>query len=361
MLSAYVRRWRAFAVLVLSLSVAGTWPAQPALAALDSTGGGPPVVGPPGGWASPADVPLGVLLTHDDLEASFGGQLPEARGRWIEQSFYSPALARETAYLVWLPPGYFADERMYPALYLLHGVGGAAGVGPEEWLGYALTETLERMLSLRLLEPMIVVLPQGEQSYWMNRIDGGPRWADFVAEDLVANVDATFRTVPVREARAVGGLSMGGHGALQLAYNFPDTFSIAGAHSPSLRELDQMPAFAGGEESFARVDPRSLVEGGAPAGRVTTWIDVGHDDLWRWRAQEVRDALLAVGAPVSYHVLEGEHEGWYWLTYLPQYLRFYSGALHAVGRTPGGAPLVEAELLPRNAFAPVAWAGASDH
>ncbi|HEU5317841.1 MAG TPA: alpha/beta hydrolase-fold protein, partial [Chloroflexota bacterium] len=232
MLFGHVRRWGALALLVLWLCVG---PTGPALAALDAPGGEPPPGGQPGGMAAPPDVPLAVLLTHDDLEATFGGRLPETRGRWVEQSFFSPALGRETTYLAWLPPGYASSESAYPTLYLLHGVGGAAGVGPEEWLGYALTETLERMLALRLLEPMIVVLPQGEQSYWVNHADGGPRWADFVAVDLVADVDATFRTAPTREARAVGGLSMGGHGALQLAYNFADTFSVAGAHSPSLR------------------------------------------------------------------------------------------------------------------------------
>ena len=51
----------------------------------------------------------------------------------------------------------------------------------------------------------------------------------------------------------------------------------------------------------------------------------------RWRPRR---------APVTYTVLEGEHEGWYWQHYLPEYLNFYARALHAPARTPQGAPAV---------------------
>ena len=51
-------------------------------------------------------------------------------------------------------------------------------------------------------------------------------------------------------------------------------------------------------------------------------------------------AQAASGAPLEFHVLEGEHEGWYWQVYLPEYLSFYSSALGATAATPPGAPLV---------------------
>jgi enterochelin esterase-like enzyme len=295
-------------------------------------------VGPP---AVPETfIPMSELFTADRLERLYGGGLPEARGAWREVSFYSSALDRNDSYLVWLPPGYDASSRRYPTLYLLHGVGGDAGVGVEEWLGYALTEDLDRMLAAGLIEPLIVVLPNGEQSYWINHADGGPRWADFVAFDLVDHVDATFRTEPARERRAIGGLSMGGHGALQLALNHPDRFAIAGAHSPTLRPFETSPGYFGDPSWFARYDPLSLVRASDAATRITTWIDVGYDDPWRPAAERLRAAQADRGAPPEFHVLEGEHEGWYWQLYLPEYLSFYSSALGATATTPTGAPLV---------------------
>jgi enterochelin esterase-like enzyme len=285
-------------------------------------------------------IPMTEQLSHDQLEILFEGGLPAQRGVWRHVTFFSRALGDEVSYMAWLPPGYDESTASYPTLYLLHGVGGGAGFGVEEWLGYALTEDLDRLLALGLIEPLLVVLPNGGQGYWINHAGGGPRWADFVAADLVRHVDATFRTDARRERRAIGGLSMGGHGALQLALNHPDTFGIAGAHSPTLRPYEASPAFFGDPAWFARYDPLSLARATDAARRIATWIDVGSDDRWRPAAEALRSVLAAQRAPLEFRVLEGEHEGWYWQYYLPEYLRFYSAALHAPTTTPQGAPIV---------------------
>jgi enterochelin esterase-like enzyme len=290
-------------------------------------------------------LPMASQLSSDYLESYFGAALPDQRGEWRDPVFFSPALGHEATYLAWLPPGYDTSTESYPTLYLLHGVGGEEGFGVEEWLGYALTETMERMLALGLIEPMIVVLPYGEQGYWMNHADGGPRWGDFVAVDLVQHVDATFRTDATRERRAIGGLSMGGHGALQLALNHPATFSVAGAHSPTLRPFETSPEFFGSPQWFARYDPLTLVRTTAAAPRIATWIDIGHEDTWRRSAEALRAAYEAKQAPLEFRTLEGEHEGWYWRYYLPEYLGFYSAALHASEWSPQGAPVVPEHAL----------------
>ena len=275
------------------------------------------------------------------LERALESTPSPVRGVLREVRFFSRALAREVAYLAWLPPGYGTELAPYPTLYLLHGAGNWESYGIEEWLGYALTEDLEGLLSLRLIAPMIVVLPEGEQGYWLNHAAGGPRWGDFVAIDLVQHVDATFRTDARRERRAIGGLSMGGHGALQVTLNHPDVFSIAGAHSPTLRPFELSPRFFGDESEFARIDPLTLVRTTDAAPRVLTWIDVGAEDRWRESTEELVQALLGKDAPFLFHVLAGEHEGWYWQTYLPVYLRFYSAALSARAWTVQGAPIVQ--------------------
>jgi len=289
-------------------------------------------------------VPLTELFNHDALEKVFEGALPAQRGEWRHVTFFSRALGLESTYLAWLPPGYATSGRTYPTLYLLHGVGSPEAYGVEEWLGYSLTEDLDRMLALGLIEPMVVILPNGEQSYWVNHASG-PKWADFVAIDLVKHVDSTFRTETTREKRAIGGLSMGGHGAVQLAYNHPETFSIAGAHSPTIRPFETSPEFFGDAQYFAKLDPISLAKSGDAALRVTTWIDVGEADEWRTGAQLLRDVLSMRRAAPHFRVLEGEHEGWYWRYYLPEYLNFYSKALSATTKTPQGAPVVTNQLL----------------
>jgi len=345
------------AIVAPPMAIPGGNPAPAPAAASNTTAASPPAAtaGVAGaaaasgatGSAAPAAVPftpLSSMFTTDKLEARFNGELPAKRGEWVEQHLYSPALGREDAYLVWLPPDYDQTSRRYPSLYLLHGVGGPSGYGVEEWLGYALTEDLDRMITLGMIEPMIVVLPNGEQGYWMNHsLDtDGTRWADFVAHDLVKDVDAHFRTDPQRERRGIGGLSMGGHGALQIALNHPDEFSVVGAHSPTIRPFETSPEFFGDEQWFAKYDPISLAQKTDAASKLAIWIDVGNaDEEWLPAAEQLDQVLAAKKAPVQFHVLEGEHEGWYWEYYLPEYLNFYSSALNATAKTPKGAPVVD--------------------
>ncbi|HEX2033601.1 MAG TPA: alpha/beta hydrolase-fold protein [Chloroflexota bacterium] len=291
-------------------------------------------------------------LNRERLDAAvtavLRGAAPIQHGEWREVRFFSRTLDREMAYYAWLPPGYAASEaedpgaseRTYPTLYLLHGLGDPDSYGKDQWRKYGIAETMDELLALGLVQPMLIILPEGEQGYWINHADGGPRWADYLVKDVVAHVDLTFRTQPVRERRAVGGMSMGAHGALQLGLNYPDVFAIVGAHAPTLRAFEQSPPYFGDFTWFSRYDPISLVQATSAARRLATWIDVGHLDPWRAGVERLRQALMAQGAPLEYIVLEGEHQTWYWGTYLPEYLRYYARAFSAPGSTADGAPRV---------------------
>ena len=68
------------------------------------------------------------------------------------------------------------------------------------------------------------------------------------------------------------------------------------------------------------------------------WVDAGHEDRWLPSAAAVAKALEGKRASVTYKVLEGEHEGWYWNYYLPEFLSFYAQALNTTATTPQGAP-----------------------
>ncbi|MBI3969776.1 MAG: hypothetical protein HY332_00685 [Chloroflexi bacterium] len=250
-------------------------------------------------------------------------------GAWIDRWFDSPALGRSMPYRVYLPPNYDAPERAgrrYPVIYLLHGVSGRY----DEWSGYGVDQVANDLLADGKFAHTIIVMPQGGMGYWMNQ-DGGTFWGDYVARDLVEHVDATFRTIPKREARAIGGLSMGAHGAMQLALNHPDVFGIAGAHSPSIRSQESAPAYFGTNGGFARRDPISLVRDLTLSPPPVIWIDTGDKDAWRWSAEALREALLERGWAHEWHVFPGEHDGWYWGDHIWDYLQFYSSAFAKVG------------------------------
>jgi S-formylglutathione hydrolase FrmB len=145
---------------------------------------------------------------------------------------------------------------------MLHGAGGHYS----EWVDYGLAETADELIREGKIGPLIVVFPQGDASYWTNHAaEDSERWGDYVLADVVGHTDATYRTLPGPRGRAIGGLSMGGVAALHLAFNHPDVFGAAGAHSPSLRIFEESAAFTTDAEQFARNDPLRLAAPSAAA------------------------------------------------------------------------------------------------
>ncbi len=136
--------------------------------------------------------------------------------------------------LVYLPPGYAASTERYPLVVFLHAfLGSAAG-----WLNVApfsptVPERLDALVEAGL-PSCIAVFPDGWNalggSQWANSAATG-RYRDAVVHDVLGWVDATFRTVPRPEARAVVGRSSGGYGSWQLVRHHPDVFGHLAAHS----------------------------------------------------------------------------------------------------------------------------------
>jgi enterochelin esterase-like enzyme len=258
-----------------------------------------------------------------DSASSINPYVGPLRGSFRQQFFYSSALDAEMPYFIYLPPDYDAAGRRYPVLYMLHGVAASY----EEWLAYGFVDAVDRMIVGLEIHPMIVVFPQGDYAYWVNHVAGGPRWGDYVAWDLVRQVDATYRTLPMAARRGVGGVSMGGHGALQLAFNYPYIFGIAAAHSPSLREDDGEIPFLGTGAEWEERDPIALAATVPGIEQLKIWIDVGEEDVYFPRAELLHEALLERGIGPHWHAQEGREHG-EWERYVEDYIRFYDWALN---------------------------------
>jgi len=247
----------------------------------------------------------------------------------IEEPLYSPTLDIHTSYRVMLPPGYDRDARSYPVLYMLHGVAGDSN----EWQSIGLLEAADRMITRGAIDPLIIVLPNGGANYWVNQASG-PRWADYVVDDVVTQVDRAYRTIDSPHARAIGGLSMGGEGALRLAMQHPNVFGIAGAHSPSLRtSFDEfapdLQALFGDQESWRASTPLWLVQDTDSAYDLTLAIDVGEDDPWRPNVELLHQRMVSRRIAHQFDILPGEHDAEYWIDNVDRYLAFYSQALAA--------------------------------
>ena len=277
-----------------------------------------PAVAPEPTSAVPPPVPTApITIATPDIRA--------AGSRVEERVFASRALGSQISYLAYLPPGYDGSSRRYPTLYLLHGVAGDSS----EWPSIGVPEAADALIAADAIQPMIVLFPNADASYYVNNATWGVRWSDYLTEDRIAEVDAHYRTLTRRESRAVGGLSMGGDGALQLAFRYPDVFGVAGAHSPSSRLLfEHAPADVYGTEAFFRAhNPFWLAQDGAGAAGPEIWIDIGDEDPWRWNARAIHFALEARGIPHQFNELPGVHDADYWIGNLKLYLSYYSRTL----------------------------------
>ena len=283
-------------------------------------------------WLEDKDIRAPATYVPDRIIAA----LPQNSPHWVmpggvfqDRTFYSAAIGRTMPYRLYLPPDYSkraASDRRFPVVYLLHGQSGRY----DEWSGYGVEMVANDLWKHGKFAQVILVAPQGGLGYWMNQ-DGGTRWGDYVAKDLVNHLDATYRTIAQREARAIGGLSMGGHGALQIALNFPDLFGAVGAHSPSIRPRESAPAFMGGGAFFANRDPLSLIERAEIKSPPRIWLDSGRRDPWKPAAEALHTALTRRGWAHEWRLYDGEHDGWYWGDHLWDYLPFYAKAFQAAG------------------------------
>jgi enterochelin esterase-like enzyme len=251
------------------------------------------------------------------------------RSQLVETTFYSAKLNQEMPILVYLPPGYFDSARSYPVLYML---GGWVG-DYEEWTWWGLCDEAEFLTRNGYIQPMIIVTPEGDRSYWFNHapVDGsdGKPYGDYIWKDVVGYIDANYRTLPQRASRAIGGLSAGGQAAFMLALTHPEVFSIAGGHSLSLRGADGSIPFFGTRNYFKQYDPAWLVENTDTWRKLTLWIDVGADDhQWGGPIHDFHALLVASHVPHDWiDTWPGDHDNNYWSAHIIDYLNWYASKL----------------------------------
>jgi S-formylglutathione hydrolase FrmB len=191
---------------------------------------------------------LWLLALHSSLPA--GSASAQPHGTVLVQSFFSKALGARKRYLIYLPPSYTRSSRTrYPVAYLLHGRTG----NEADWVVRGDLDAVADSVFSSGVPELILVMPDGDNSFWVNWAESPgyercasdstlaesagsfcvpfSRYGDYLARDLVAQVDSGYRTLPQRAHRGMMGLSMGGTGALTLATTYPEVFTAAAALS----------------------------------------------------------------------------------------------------------------------------------
>ncbi len=235
----------------------------------------------------------------------------------------APSLGGELRAAVVLPPDYATSGRRYPVIYFLHGL-------PAAPFAYRGIGFLQRAL-VQIPQEAILVAPQGARD---GDGDGeylnwgpGRNWETAVAHDLPRYVDAHYRTLADRRARALVGLSAGGYGAMLVALHHLAAFGVVESWSGYFHPTDPDGTHAldlGSPAANNRASAHSLVTWlQADERRRPTFLAfyVGSSDA-RFRAEnEQFDAeLRATGVPHVFAVYRGGHESAVWSRYAGQWL-----------------------------------------
>ncbi len=318
-----------------------------------------------GGAPAPADP------APPSAQAPAAAVVPDGPGRVEEATFASAALGVDKRYLVYLPAGYDpAAARRYPVIYMLHGLGG----DETNWIEQGKLAEAADAMKLQA----IVVMPDGDASFYANAVTPvdferclgshpvfsqqadpatycvkTPRYEDYIVRDLIGHVDATYRTIASRAGRGIGGLSMGGFGALQLAARHQDLFAAAASHSgvDALLYAGPYPYVAGkvvladdvkswGKEvepigthvrsifgaelaTWQAHDPATLL-GALQDGALALYLDCGTEDGFQLHhgAQYVHDLLTEHGVRHTWFLGPGAHDFQFWAQRIDDSLAF---------------------------------------
>ena len=271
---------------------------------------------------------------------------PAQAGDITHRTFASDTLGRDYAYTIYLPDGYEDGDLTYPVMYLLHGSFGDENDWPVQG---RLKQTADRLIEEGAIPPAIVVMP-GSESWWVDGANEAAETAFF--EDLIPHVEATWRAIPEREGRVVGGLSAGGYGTVNFVLEHPDMFAAGAALSPA--SYVPLPP----EDSSAHRHPAYLDEAGefdpalwealnytahiddyrAQDTIVPLYINSGDHDVFdiAYHAAVLYQALREHQPDaVEYRVVDGDHEWDVWVETLPEAMEYVFS--HA-SRPRGAAP-----------------------
>ena len=244
----------------------------------------------------------------------------------------SQAMKRTIKNVVIVPKQYNAPDNFggrYPVLYLLHGAYGCYN----DWSHKANLDALSNKYNV------IIVCPDGQDSWYFDSpIDPKMQFETYVSKELVNYIDSHYRTFANRYMRAITGLSMGGHGALFLAFRHPDVFWSCGSMSGNM-DITQNPDSWHIKDRLGEYDKNkqrwhdhavcSLVDQVKncplqPAQNII--IDDGLNDIFIKNNIAMHEQLVEAGIDHDFTVRPGRHSWDYWVNSLDYHMMFFHKA-----------------------------------
>ena len=240
--------------------------------------------------------------------------------RSVDVTFSSAALGRDVPYRVFLPAA-VAPGAKDPVVYLLHGGGG----GFRDWSN-------DSGVASYAAQGLILVMPEGGSSYYVNSATRpADRYEDFIVEDLIPDVERRFPARSDRTGRAIAGVSMGGYGAIRIAFDHPDLFAFAGTISAaldvpsrpfSIHRVGQWRRFRAifgdiGSPTERAGDPFLLEQTADPARMPYLWLAAGRQEALLGANRRFANDLRQRGFQIEFHTAPGGHDWQQWNEQIP--------------------------------------------
>lgn len=236
---------------------------------------------------------------------------------------YSAAMKKNIKAVVILPDSY-GNDKSYPTVYLLHGAG-------DRYSGWV--DKVPGIKKYADQFQMIIVCPDGNVTSWYFDSPEDPAWKyeTYVGTELVNFIDKNYKTIRDRKGRAITGLSMGGHGALYLAFKHQDTFGAAGSMSGGVdirpfplnwdiaKRLGPEDKYPERWEQNAVVNLVYLLT----PNRLAINIDCGKDDFFYNVNIKLHEKLMYNNIPHDFTIRPGAHNWEYWANSIGFQLMFF--------------------------------------
>ena len=228
-------------------------------------------------------------------------------------SIYSKAMGISKKCVLIIPGKKKKTKHHYPTLYLLHGWSGRY----DNWITKVpgLKEYADQY-------KMIIVCPDGDYSSWYvdSPVDPSMRYETYISTEVPEYIDRYYPTIKDRKARAITGLSMGGHGALMIALKHHDFFSAAGSMSGVVdlnssrtkydifKRIGDTITHADNWKNYSVIN---LIDQYRPDS-LDMIIDCGDADVFFPYNRKLHDKMLTKKIPHDYIERPGGHNWQYW-------------------------------------------------
>lgn len=242
---------------------------------------------------------------------------------------YSKAMDKTIKNVVITPDTYTKKGEAFSVVYLLHGANGDY----KSWLKKA-----PGIKSYADLYNVIIVCPDGDKTSWYfdSPIDKTMQYETYISKELVSEIDKSYNTKTTSKNRAIAGLSMGGHGALYLAFRHTNVWGVAASMSGGV-DIRPFPlnwdiskrlgAYSENKENWENNTVINLVH--LLNGKNLKFLfDCGTDDFFYDANKRLHKKLLERNIPHDYIERPGGHTNEYWRNSIEYQMLFLNNFLN---------------------------------